>query len=126
MRPLHSESHLVERIGWLRAAVLGANYGIISTASLILGVAAARLLKAIFCLRVLRVSWLAPCPWRPESMFRSALNPILSRPISRERGGSFRKIQSSRKRNWRKSMLLVAWNLNWRGRSRSSLWPRMH
>ena len=60
MRPLHSESHLVERIGWLRAAVLGANDGIISTASLILGVAAARLLKAIFCLRVLRVSWLAP------------------------------------------------------------------
>ena len=41
MRPLHREIHLVERIGWLRAAVLGANDGIISTASLILGVAAA-------------------------------------------------------------------------------------
>ena len=41
MRPLHREMHLVERIGWLRAAVLGANDGIISTASLILGVAAA-------------------------------------------------------------------------------------
>ena len=40
MRP-HRENHLVERIGWLRAAVLGANDGIISTASLILGVAAA-------------------------------------------------------------------------------------
>lgn len=39
--PLHSESHLVGRIGWLRAAVLGANDGIISTASLIVGVAAA-------------------------------------------------------------------------------------
>src|SRR6476660_4263096 len=38
---LHPESHLVERIGWLRAAVLGANDGIISTASLIVGVAAA-------------------------------------------------------------------------------------
>lgn len=37
----HTESHLVERIGWLRAAVLGANDGIISTASLILGVASA-------------------------------------------------------------------------------------
>jgi len=35
------ESHLVGRIGWLRAAVLGANDGIISTASLIVGVAAA-------------------------------------------------------------------------------------
>jgi VIT1/CCC1 family predicted Fe2+/Mn2+ transporter len=41
MHPLHRETHLVERIGWLRAAVLGANDGIISTASLILGVAAA-------------------------------------------------------------------------------------
>lgn len=37
---LHSEQHLVSRIGWLRAAVLGANDGIVSTASLILGVAA--------------------------------------------------------------------------------------
>ena len=35
------EHHFVNRIGWLRAAVLGANDGIISTASLIVGVAAA-------------------------------------------------------------------------------------
>ncbi len=41
MSRLHTERHLVERIGWLRAAVLGANDGIISTASLILGVASA-------------------------------------------------------------------------------------
>jgi VIT1/CCC1 family predicted Fe2+/Mn2+ transporter len=41
MSRLHKESHLVERVGWLRAAVLGANDGIISTASLVLGVAAA-------------------------------------------------------------------------------------
>jgi VIT1/CCC1 family predicted Fe2+/Mn2+ transporter len=46
MRYLHKESHLVERIGWLRAAVLGANDGIISTASLILGVAAAAATKS--------------------------------------------------------------------------------
>ena len=38
---IHRESHLVQRIGWLRAAVLGANDGIVSTASLIVGVAAA-------------------------------------------------------------------------------------
>jgi vacuolar iron transporter family protein len=37
----HNENHLIERIGWLRAAVLGANDGLISTASLIVGVAAA-------------------------------------------------------------------------------------
>lgn len=34
------ENHLISRVGWLRAAVLGANDGIVSTASLILGVAA--------------------------------------------------------------------------------------
>ncbi|MCU0881494.1 MAG: VIT family protein [Hyphomonadaceae bacterium] len=39
--PHHRENHLVARIGWLRAAVLGANDGIVSTASLIVGVAAA-------------------------------------------------------------------------------------
>ena len=37
----HPEGHLVDRIGWLRVAVLGANDGIISAASLIVGVAAA-------------------------------------------------------------------------------------
>jgi len=37
----HREHHRVNRIGWLRAAVLGANDGIVSTASLVVGVAAA-------------------------------------------------------------------------------------
>lgn len=37
----HRELHRTERIGWLRAAVLGANEGIVSTASLVLGIAAA-------------------------------------------------------------------------------------
>ncbi len=41
MRTVHKENHLIERIGWLRAAVLGANDGLISTSSLIVGVAAA-------------------------------------------------------------------------------------
>ncbi len=40
-RLTHSEIHMVHRIGWLRAAVLGANDGIVSTASLLVGVAAA-------------------------------------------------------------------------------------
>lgn len=38
---IHAEKHLMQRIGWLRAAVLGANDGIISTSSLIIGVASA-------------------------------------------------------------------------------------
>jgi VIT1/CCC1 family predicted Fe2+/Mn2+ transporter len=41
MRTRHLERHRTSRIGWLRAAVLGANDGIVSTASLIVGVAAA-------------------------------------------------------------------------------------
>jgi VIT1/CCC1 family predicted Fe2+/Mn2+ transporter len=41
MRSRHLEQHRTERIGWLRAAVLGANDGIVSTASLVLGVATA-------------------------------------------------------------------------------------
>ena len=41
MSRLHAEIHRVARVGWLRAAVLGANDGIVSTASLIVGVAAA-------------------------------------------------------------------------------------
>lgn len=41
MRQTHRETHLIARIGWLRAAVLGANDGIISTSSLVLGVASA-------------------------------------------------------------------------------------
>ena len=38
---MHEEDHVVTRVGWLRAAILGANDGIVSTASLIAGVAAA-------------------------------------------------------------------------------------
>lgn len=42
----HAERHYAERIGWLRAAVLGANDGIVSTASLVVGVAAANAVQA--------------------------------------------------------------------------------
>ena len=41
VRSTHPERHRSDRIGWLRAAVLGANDGIVSTASLVLGVASA-------------------------------------------------------------------------------------
>ncbi len=40
MSVLHREKHRTQHIGWLRAAVLGANDGIVSTASLVVGVAA--------------------------------------------------------------------------------------
>ena len=41
MKRPHSETHLVARAGWLRAAILGADDGIVSTGSLIVGVASA-------------------------------------------------------------------------------------
>jgi VIT1/CCC1 family predicted Fe2+/Mn2+ transporter len=43
MKQQHFETHQVSRVGWLRAAVLGANDGIISTASLLMGMASADL-----------------------------------------------------------------------------------
>jgi VIT1/CCC1 family predicted Fe2+/Mn2+ transporter len=46
MRTYHFEQHYAERIGWLRAAVLGANDGIVSTASLVVGVAVADAARA--------------------------------------------------------------------------------
>lgn len=45
MRISHSEQHRMDRVGWLRAAVLGANDGILSTSSLVIGVAAAHASK---------------------------------------------------------------------------------
>jgi vacuolar iron transporter family protein len=46
MSTSHGESHVVSRINWLRAGVLGANDGLISTASLVLGVSAANIADA--------------------------------------------------------------------------------
>lgn len=46
MRKPHFERHYSDRIGWLRAAVLGANDGIVSTASLVVGIAAANVGRA--------------------------------------------------------------------------------
>jgi VIT1/CCC1 family predicted Fe2+/Mn2+ transporter len=46
MRTRHFERHYSDRVGWLRAAVLGANDGIVSTASLVVGVTAAHATRA--------------------------------------------------------------------------------
>ena len=49
MRSRHLESHKSDRIGWLRAAVLGANDGIISIASLVVGIAASDASSPQYC-----------------------------------------------------------------------------
>lgn len=66
------ERHRSHRIGWLRAAVLGANDGIVSTASLIVGVAAADTEPAHVCRRLLgsRRARHARARWRQSSSSR--------------------------------------------------------
>jgi vacuolar iron transporter family protein len=89
MRRVHREAHLVGRIGWLRAALLGANDGIISTASLILGVAAAGASKSNILLAGVAGLVAGAMSMQRGSTSQSALSQILSRLISRERSASF-------------------------------------
>lgn len=75
---LHLEGHLVSRVGWLRAAVLGANDGIVSTATLIVGVTAGAVTQNDVLLRVSPTLWQGPCQWRR----RIARSPTLNERIS--------------------------------------------
>ena len=70
----HPERHRTQHIGWLRAAVLGANDGIVSTASLAVGVAASHATHTAVWWQVSQAWLQEPCPWLRVSMFRSALN----------------------------------------------------
>jgi vacuolar iron transporter family protein len=80
----HPERHRTHRAGWLRAAVLGANDGIVSTASLLVGVAAAGAGHEAFWWPASPAWWPAPCPWRPASTCRSAPRPTSSATTWRE------------------------------------------
>jgi VIT1/CCC1 family predicted Fe2+/Mn2+ transporter len=65
-----AEGHRTERIGWLRAAVPGANHGIVSTASLVVGVAAAGATREDILLAGIAGSVAGACRWRRASMSR--------------------------------------------------------
>ncbi|STV89327.1 nodulin 21-like protein [Klebsiella michiganensis] len=67
---MHLERHSIERVGWLRAAVLGANDGIVSTASLVLGVASANTGSSGFYLRALPGWSRGRCRWPRGICFR--------------------------------------------------------
>ena len=120
MPRLHIETHLVERIGWLRAAVLGANDGIISTASLILGVAAAAAAKGDIMLAGVAGLVAGAMSMAAANMSRSVPNLIPSKPISQRSDASLRKIRNSRKRSWRRFMSPEALRSNWHVKSRSN------
>ena len=100
MRPRHIETHLVERIGWLRAAVLGANDGIISTASLILGVAAAAAAKSDIMLAGV-AGLVAGAMYMAAGEYVSvgSQSDTEQADLAKERR-SLRKIQTSRRRSW--------------------------
>lgn len=68
----HSENHKTHNIGWLRAAVLGANDGIVSTASLILGVAGRYLV-----LSLPNYSWYELCQTRWRTRVKSRITSYL-------------------------------------------------
>jgi VIT1/CCC1 family predicted Fe2+/Mn2+ transporter len=77
----HNERHYVSRTGWLRAAVLGANDGIISVSSLVIGVASASADSTSILITGVAGLLQEPCQWQQVNMFRSARNPILKKPI---------------------------------------------
>ena len=66
--PVGTELHHTGRIGWLRAAVLGANDGILSTSSLVLGVAAAHATHSNILVAGIAGLVAGACPWLPGSM----------------------------------------------------------
>lgn len=112
----HHETHYINRVGWLRAAVLGANDGIVSTASLVLGIAAsgasreAVLLSGVAALVAGAMSMAA-------GEYVSVSAQIPSGPTFQ---GKARRWFSSRTRNMRNcgiSMLIVAlirrWRIRW-------------
>jgi hypothetical protein len=89
----HEEQHRTERIGWLRAADLGANDGIVSTGSLIMSVAAAEAARANII--VAGVAGLAAgrCRWRPANTCRSVPKPTLKKQTSNGNDENWRQTQ---------------------------------
>ena len=99
---LHPERHLVERIGWLRAAVLGANDGIVSTASLIVGVAAAAPDRSGVLLAGAAGLVAGAMSMAAGNMSRSARRPTPRPPIWRANARNWRAIPTSNSANWRR------------------------
>ncbi|MEZ5325852.1 MAG: VIT1/CCC1 transporter family protein [Verrucomicrobiales bacterium] len=100
----HTEQHRTHRIGWLRAAVLGANDGIVSTASLVVGVAAAEANRGnIVIAGVAGLVAGAMSMAAGEYVSVSSQSDTEAADLDRERG-SWRMTGSSRSLSWPKSM----------------------
>ena len=105
---MHRETHRGERVGWLRAAVLGANDGLISTSSLVVGVAAADLAGRRSCWRRSRASRPGLSRWPPGSTSRSAPRRTPSRRTSPASAASSRRRQRQSRPSWRGSTAVAA------------------
>ena len=77
------ERHRTERIGWLRATVLGANDGIVSTASLVLGVAAAHATHSNILIAGVAGLVAGLCRWLPANTCLFTHRRTPNRPILR-------------------------------------------
>lgn len=67
---MQNELHFINRSGWLRAAVLGANDGILSTTSLVIGIAAASQTRDPIVLAALAGVVQGRCLWQPVNTYR--------------------------------------------------------
>lgn len=89
---MHLERHSIERVGWLRAAVLGANDGIVSTASLVLGVASANTGSSGVLLAGIAGLVAGAMSMARGNMFPSHLRPTRKTRLSLRKRGNWKQI----------------------------------
>ncbi len=83
MTSVHKEQHNTGRLGWLRAAVLGANDGVVSVSSVVVGVAAANdVTSGTILLAGVAALWPEQPQWPPVNTSRSSLRPTPNTLIS--------------------------------------------
>jgi hypothetical protein len=122
---MHLERHSIGKVGWLRAAVLGANDGIVSTASLVLGVAAAGTSPSgILLAGVAGLVAGAMSMATGEYVSVSSQADSEHAALSQEKE-SWRQIMRKRCRNWLRCTGSADWSRLWHTGSRNSLWRRM-
>jgi VIT family len=115
---MDGELHRSERIGWLRAATLGANDGLISTSSLVVGVASAEPTQAAVLLAAVAGLVAGPSPWQRASTFRSAPKRIPSGLISPRSAMNLLPRRRPSEPSWRGSTWAEASAANSRSKSR--------
>ena len=103
----HAKRHRADRVGWLRAAVLGANDGIVSTASLIVGVAAASASYASILVTGV-AALVAGAMSMAAGEYVSVHSQTDTEQADRARKPSWRRIQTPNGVSWRRFMSAVA------------------